>query len=421
MSTPSAPEATASNWQQLYFFKVIAERNADSGYREYPLFNNGQQQLHITLQLAALTAAGQPAVIPAQELVEARLIDFLTSAELPRWDNGLAGSWAAEPSKGPFTYDRNFINSVRSFAADAPINIVVPAPAEDERVPTAWKEALSTNAMGERNARLTVGSHPFSEDERAMIQRQYPGLQVTDYQFVDFYVVTRATQGRTVAGRITNSQGTVFRTNHGEIGDDSGLGDGLGKFNSSIRIDPVTFPNLPGENYGDRNADGTLKDTLVATADNYAYRCYEHHINIKLPNGKMVPIHSIWEAYELWGDGGTGWKACLSHTYIGGPGSRTMEYLIPPYVGIRGSFPRSDEALRDLVPDLQIRYPREGQIVIGHVLCIWDYWFYLKPSNGERAPHRLSSRIGFTDIYGNPHSVTIFFSPRYYNYINISK
>ena len=244
----------------------------------------GSQQLLVTMRLAAKDANGNHVQIPQSDLDNIRLIDYNTS-ELIDFNNSFAGEWTSARLHQGYTWDRGFLDSIRVLRLEQPalFEAVEPrahvAEALEVKLPEQIKHELENAGFVSLSAAETMEVCP------------------NGYQCVNFYISTGASLLRRFAARVINADGTVFRSNYSKVGDDLGEGDKLGKFNSSFEIDPLTFPNLPNDNYGARKFDGSgyLRDTLVSemTRNGMKYRAYEQHLNIRMPTGRKVPIKSV--------------------------------------------------------------------------------------------------------------------------------
>lgn len=257
-----------------------------------------------------------------------------------------------------------------------------------------------------------------------------------DYQYIHFYISTGASSLRRFAARVSNADGTVFRSNYSEVGEDLGEGDKLGKFNSSFEIDPLTFPNLQNDNYGDRKSDGSgyLRDTLVSemTRNGMKYRAYEQHLNIRMPTGRKVPIKSVIHpigpdpvkgADVIWACRGNVSATRTAHTYMCYPGETHIRMGQPPnFYGWNNNYYWATDlltmAFENYAP--RIVHAREGEVVIGHFLMSQNSYFYDTRSGARETPNKTSMLIKVIDIYGTQHNLRLSFNPDY-NYLYLNK
>ena len=424
MSTVNASPAQASNWKQLSYFRVFVGNDAHFHNNRYPLLNNRRQQLLVTVRLTAKDANDNYVKIPQSDLDNIRLIDYNTS-ELIDFNNSFTGEWTSSRLDQGYDWDRGFLDSIRVLRLEKPElfagvgKLADVAEALDVNLPEQVKHELENRGS---NFTLPVGEVMDDGSE--------------DYQYIHFYISTGASSLRRFAARVSNADGTVFRSNYGEIGEDLGEGDKLGKFNSSFEIDPLTFPNLPNDNYGDRKSDGSgyLRDTLVSemTRNGMKYRAYEQHLNIRMPNLRKVPIKSVIHpigpdpvkgADVIWACRGNVSATRTAHTYMCYPGETHIRMGQPPnFYGWNNNYYWATDlltmAFENYAP--RIVHAREGEVVIGHFLMSQNSYFYDTRSGARETPNKTSMLIKVIDIYGTQHNLRLSFNPDY-NYLYLNK
>lgn len=400
---PSEPKV--SNWQQLSYFRVFVENDAHLQNARYPILNNKRQQLLVTVRLAAKDASGNPAIIPQSDLNNIRLMDYNTSA-LIDFTNDFSGQWTTSRLNQGYIWDRGFLDSIRTLRLEQPQLFTN----EERRAGVA--EPL------ELNLPLQIQKQLEDIDSNAV---SLPDTETTvdcpnGYQCIQFLVSTGARAMRRLAARIVNSDGTTFRTNYSEVSDDLGEGDRRGKFNSSFEVEPVSFPFLPNENYGDRKLDGSgvLRDTLASSASWFGntFRAFEQHINIRMPGGRKVPIKTVIHKHGnaphigdmLWACRGSAEGSRTVHTYISYPGEAKVRMQQPPnYYGWNNAYYNAYDLITMAFPDFTPRIvnPREGEVVIGHFLTSQNSYWYFQPQQ-EQADKK-SMPLSVIDIYGTQH------------------
>ena len=424
MSTVNASPAQASNWKQLSYFRVFVGNDAHFHNNRYPLLNNRRQQLLVTVRLTAKDANDNYVKIPQSDLDNIRLIDYNTS-ELIDFNNSFTGEWTSSRLDQGYDWDRGFLDSIRVLRLEKPElfagvgKLADVAEALDVKLPEQVKHELENRGS---NFTLPVGEVMDDGSE--------------DYQYIHFYISTGASSLRRFAARVSNADGTVFRSNYSEVSDDLGEGDKLGKFNSSFEIDPLTFPNLPNDNYGDRKSDGSgyLRDTLVSemTRNGMKYRAYEQHLNIRMPNLRKVPIKSVIHpigpdpvkgADVIWACRGNVSATRTAHTYMCYPGETHIRMGQPPnFYGWNNNYYWATDlltmAFENYAP--RIVHAREGEVVIGHFLMSQNSYFYDTRSGARETPNKTSMLIKVIDIYGTQHNLRLSFNPDY-NYLYLNK
>lgn len=373
-----APEAQTSNWTQLSYFRVFVHNDGDLNNGRYPLFSNNSQQLTVTVRLIARDASGNLATISSNDLNSIRLIDYTTSAVLEFEDNN--NPWKPSHYDEGWVWDRDVLTSVRSMR-------------------------LTHSQLFEADAPETDSCEDWSPASKNMVNDECPN----GYQCFKFYISTSSNTPRRLAARIMNSAGTVFRTNYSDIEDSTGEGDKNGRFNSSFSVDPVSFPRLSSEYYGDRqtNGSGYLKDIRVVS--NYGEnRAYEQHVNIRLPGGKVIPIKHVSYPFPqsslmVWDNTGSGSQS-TAFTFIGHPGE-TLLRLKSPIKTLKVQRHQSIDSMVSALYDYNpsIKYSRTGQLVIGHIILPGKYWFY--DIAGQEVPNVMRREFTVTDIYGNNHDL----------------
>ncbi|WP_213877022.1 hypothetical protein [Pseudomonas sp. dw_358] len=399
-------ETRASHWKQLYFFKVFSEERSHIQHGDSPLFNNGVQQLKITIQLAALNAGGHAVQLTQAELDTVCLIDYTTSTEIPYWW-GASGPWITTTNHWGFVWDRSFFERVRVAQKDHPEGFEAPS-AEVMGASVADGEIVTILQTPNMMA-VTGKTMAFTEDQKALLKEVHPGIEPSSYQLVELYLSTDSGSSRQFAARAVNGDGTVFRTNYLEIGNDSGLGDGHGKFHSSVRVQSVTFPVLSNDSYGDRLSNGALLKEHIGQWFFYSpawfsARIEETHINIRLPGGYMVPIRELFHDNNLavWADANST-VPTMRGTYLGSPIFGYIVYYTPPYFGVSGRYVPFNLPVDEKIGH-RPQLPREGQIVIGIVSTENHYWYY---SSGSRAHSKVRQVFRVRDIYGNMHPLAL--------------
>lgn len=424
MSTINASPAQASNWKQLSYFRVYVGDDASYQNSRYPLLNNRRQQLLVTVRLKAKDAYGNYVKIPQSDLDNIRLIDYSTS-KLIDFNNSFTGEWTSSRLNQGYEWDRGFLDSIKVLRLEKPElfagveKLADVAEALDVKLPEQVKHELENRGS---NFTLPVGEVMDDGSE--------------DYQHIHFYISTGASSLRRFAALVTNADDTKFRSNYSEIGEDHGEGDKLGKFNSSFEIDPLTFPNLPNDNYGDRKSDGSgyLRDTLVSemTRNGMKYRAYEQHLNIRMPNFRKVPIRSVIHpigpdpvkgADVIWACRGNVSATRTAHTYMCYPGETHIRMGQPPnFYGWQGYYYYATDlltmAFEKYAP--RIVHAREGEVVIGHFLMSQNSYFYDTRSGARETPNKTSMLIKVIDIYGTQHNLRLSFNPDY-NYLHLNK
>ncbi|ALE86825.1 hypothetical protein [Pseudomonas versuta] len=402
MNEVNTTEVKASNWNQLSYFKVFVHNDSSVQHRKYPLLNNGNQQVLVTVRLVAKDASGNFTTIPQADLDKIRLIDYGTSDEI--YFGSELKSWSTSRTNLGYTWDRQFLDSIRSLRVEQPQLFET---AGNEPCIVEQEDLNTSPPTNEQMQELS----PLTPEEQAT---HAPG----DYQTVQFYLRTTATLERRIAARIINSDGTEFRSNYSEVENDNGEGDKLGKFNSSFEIEPLIFPRLPSENYGDRLSNGYLKDTFIGEGRfvNY-FRAAEHHVNIRMPSGRTVAIKTMlnYNSHNgvVWATRGPGASKC-TYTYFGLPGSQTARYGTPFYVGVMNSGigARShEEWLQYLAGTFglanKIKHPRSGELVIGQLVYAHTFLNYTNVNLVKEVPNRPSFDFSVMDIYGTQHNLRV--------------
>lgn len=415
MNEAIATTVQASSWTQLSYFKVFVHNDSHLQHSRYPLLNNGNQQVLVTVRLAAQDARGNYVSVSAADLNSIRLIDYGTSETI--YFGSELQPWSTSQTDMGFIWDQSFLDSIRSLRLEQPELFE-----QVDRDPGAFEQALTIND-GAQEVLPALPSAPVE------LQDDCPN----GYQCFRFYLRTTSTIKRRFAARITNSDNTVFRSNYAEVTDDNGEGDGRGKFNSSFEIDPISFPRLPSESYGDRLANGYLKDTPIGDGVfTGKYRAFEHHINIRMPgSGRAVPIKAIpnydYTEGAVWGNGGSG-RSKLTITYIGLPGSDSTWYTYAPYYMQINKYGLGMMSVSDwlffigqsLGLGYKIKYPRSGEVVVGQVLCEENFWFYTNVTASKEVLKQTTKDITVVDIYGTLHDLRIGLIPEY-NYLTLER
>ena len=425
MSIVNSSSAQASNWKQLSYFRVFVENDAHLQNARYPLLNNKRQQLRVTVRLAARDASGNLVTIPQSDLDNIRLIDYNTSA-LIDFNNSFTGDWTSSRHNQGYTWDRGFFDSIRTLRLEQPQLF------EELENRADVVEAMHVNVPEQIKHEL--------ESQGSNVLSVLAGENMADcpngYQCVQFYVSTGARAARRLAARLTNSDGTVFRSNYSEVGDDLGEGDKRGKFNSSFEVDPVTFPNLPNDHFGDRRTDGSgyLRDTLVSsvTRRGLEYRAFEAHVNIRMPNGRKVPIKSVVHSMSadpilgaevIWAcRGGLNGARC-TYTYMCYPGETQLRMGTPPnFYGWRGYTYRASSLLKMAFADRRPRivHARAGEVVIGQMLTSQNSWFYHDGRGTIETPNYTNMPLSVIDIYGTQHNFRLSLNFNL-TYLNLNK
>lgn len=413
MNEATATTVQASSWTQLSYFKVFVHNDSQLQNPRYPLLNNGNQQVLVTVRLAAQDARGNYVAVSAADLNSIRLIDYGTSEAI--YFGSELQPWSTSQTDMGFIWDRSFLDSIRSLRLEQPELFE-----QTDRDPGAFEQALAIN-VGAQEVLPALPSVPVELQEDCG----------AGYQCFRFYLRTTSTISRRFAARITNSDGTVFRSNYAEVTDDNGQGDGRGKFNSSFEIDPISFPRLPSESYGDRLASGYLKDTPIGTgALPGKFRAFEHHINIRLPNNRAVPIKAIpnftIDDGVVFGSRGSGRSKCTI-TYIGLPGeahtwyTRTPGYIgmIPGY-GVLSVSSWLSLTGRAMGLENKVKYSRSGEVVVGQVIFEENFVFYTNVTGSKETPSRTTKDITVIDIYGSLHDLRVGLIPEY-NYLTLER
>ena len=277
-----------------------------------------------------------------------------------------------------------------------------------DEVPSTTIEHGDSSEPPEEDADVLIwGMTPLNDEQKSAISTRHPGVQAAGVQFIERFVSTTDTILKKIGAKIGFGNATVLTNTWSGPGaaDDNGWGDGRGRFNSSLSIQPRKLTPLNASNYGVREPTdpGRLKETLIRNIEANS-RAYECHLDIRLSNGTMLPIKRLTNWRSLSGDLGHGPSSGkLSFTYIGNPNQATILYDMPVYFGDRGTMRRSIELLDEVLLNRIIHYPRAGQIVVGHYLTGHDIWFY--HGNYARADHVISSPLEFEDIYGNLHRI----------------
>lgn len=420
MSDVEEKNVKASNWNQLSYFKVFVHNDSHLQNPRYPLLNNGNQQVLVTVRLAAQDALGNFVTIPQADLNKIRLIDYGTSQEI--YYGSELQSWSTSSTNLGYTWDRSFLDSLRSLRLEQPKLF---EQVDDEQCAVEHDHMDVPHKAIEQAQEWPPVLMPLTQEELA-------NQAANDYQSVQFYLRTTSTISRRIAARVSNSDGTVFRTNYSEVGDDNGEGDKRGKFNSSFEIEPLTFPRLPSENYGDRLANGYLKDTPIGNGSFAGgnYRSFEHHVNIKMPNGRAVPIKSIPNFNGLdspvWGSRGGGSSKCTM-TYMALPGSSYINYPQRHYIAIN----RSGVGVlntgvwltylsRGLGLENKIKYPRSGEVVIGQAISTDSFLFYSTVNMAKELPSQTTYDFSVIDVYGTTHNLRVGLIPAF-NYLTLEK
>ncbi|OKA25250.1 hypothetical protein BOH74_09210 [Pseudomonas versuta] len=412
MNEVNTTEVKASNWNQLSYFKVFVHNDSSLQHRKYPLLNNGNQQVLVTVRVVAKDASGNFTTIPQADLDKIRLIDYGTSQEI--YFGSELQPWSTSRTNLGYEWDRPFLDSIRSLRVEQPKLFET---AGNDLCVVEQEDLNTSPPTDEQMQELS----PLTPEEQAS---HAPG----DYQTVQFYLRTTATTDRRIAARIANSDDTVFRTNYSEVGDDTGEGDKRGKFNSSFEIEPLTFPRLPSENYGDRNSNGFLKDTAIGSGNFISYyRAAENHVNIRMPNGRTVAIKNMlnYNANNgvVWATGSTSASKCTS-TYIGLPGNAWAQYGTPFYVGINsggvGALSHEQWLYYSAHPiDLafKIKHPRAGEIVIGQFVYAHTFYYYSNVQMNHKIANKHSLDFSVMDIYGTQHNLRVSLSAELGNLI----
>ena len=397
---------------QMYFFKIYANNDETVPPRDAPLFGNGRQQLHVTLKMAALDANGNAVLLTDNELLTLSLIEYSYTTAIPYSETPFQYPWWFTARKESWEYDLGLLNTIAVMENEQPELFTVEQPFRC--LPDRGHREASTPRY------VNCETVPFTDEEKALLSTTNPGMLISDYQRADLYVSTTSLQFMRIAVSIRLANNTVVRTNW-NVNDDNGLGDGNGKFNSSIRAIPKRFPNLPDSAYGKRSPThpNRLLDIFVTEGSSKDRdRVYEHVVNINF-NGSIINVANA-NCPTLYADRGGGWKGGTSHTYYTSPFANTILLRLPPYLGVGSGFWPADFLLWELVPTRTAKHHSLGQIIIGHVLTGWSIWFYHAPY--VQAAKVTEGPLTLVDVYGNEHRLKLSFDgPAYYNYLTLSK
>ncbi|HEY4294171.1 hypothetical protein [Luteibacter sp.] len=360
-STEANPSA---NWAQIIFFRIYKD-DIEGTRPAIKLFNNTRQRCPVRVALVAADSNGNPVLLSEGDLRTLELIDYITNAPLSS-----TLDWQVSTERGEYTWDESMIPTV----------------------------VESTDG-------IATGVTPLSDANREKRQGA---------QMVTLYVSTSALSRKQVAVRIPLPSTTAHvSTNHIGVVDPDGFGDGQGRFNSSVMIEPAAFPSLDIANYGVFDSQGNLLPQPVGNTD-YFYRAVEHHIHISY-NGRMLPLKSVSGSnssivgfsvhrtdrpFDLmkWG-----------MTYYGQPGQAQPEHFpLAPLAKLRltsGSEFTPGTMFNNCIG--QIVGKSTTRVVVGLIAGNLEGKF-LNSSNGE-IPDRIGASMYLLDDYGNYHDLTLSF------------
>ena len=138
MNEAIATTVQASSWTQLSYFKVFVHNDSHLQHSRYPLLNNGNQQVLVTVRLAAQDARGNYVSVSAADLNSIRLIDYGTSETI--YFGSELQPWSTSQTDMGFIWDRSFLDSIRSLRLEQPELFE-----QVDRDPGAFEQALTIN------------------------------------------------------------------------------------------------------------------------------------------------------------------------------------------------------------------------------------------------------------------------------------
>ena len=68
----------------------------------------------------------------------------------------------------------------------------------------------------------------------------------------------------------------------------------------------------------------------------------------------------------------------------------------------------------------KIKYPREGEVVIGQVIMEENFYFYQSVTNNIEVPNRMTHDFSVIDIYGSSHNLRVGLIPAF-NYLTLER
>lgn len=357
--------STAPNWAQVLYLRIY-KSDVNQQHSDAYVFANLRQQCRIIVKYVVADSDGNP-VLPTQGSLSLGLIDATHKSDLTTLPD-----WTV--LKEPGAYE--------------------------------WNESVVQRMAGSTSANDSAGT-----------SSEVPGQLAAYENVVEFFVATSTSVTTTIGARI-EMPGTSLRVDSlsQEIGDDNGgLGDGHGKFHSTVRIHAVSA-TLPQSCYGDLNPGS---NSLLAAhyIEGGSTRVFEHIINVRYPgtdtevNLNEFKIPSGASLFCLWedrgeADGGQEW----AFTYSVQPGSSNLQLNDdrPRFIG-KGN--NGDGTMWDCFRDhvKSVVHRSQARIIIGVVLGYNHYQFFyqLSESSFERSDARLNNTITFSDAYGNEHRLRV--------------
>lgn len=349
-----------SSWERVVYFRVFKEFVQETQPATIKLYGNGFQQCPVRIEIAVVTADGDPADLPDLDLDRIQLIDYSTGEPL----NAVLNSWWASRDREDYLeWDESMIPPVES---------------EDRSIKGSSETAVTASALLPQRTRSLT-----------------------------FYVNSPrdANESLRIAARIPLPDGGYTTTRSSTVHDPDGMGEG-GLFNSSVLVRATPFPSLDVSHYGVFASDGYLVADEVGNQDD-VFKAVEHYLHVSL-YGRNIDLLSVGLENGMFASrtGGTVKAAVL---YYSQPNSPDV-FDFPPRPS--RSFVLSDSGEIVSVMDMYERsagtiYGKsQTRVVLGLIKSNAEGTF----SDGTHTlPSQEKARIRIHDIYGKTHELEISF------------
>lgn len=372
----------AGPWAQVARFRVY-KNSMQENHARIKVFNNNRQRFPVRVLIEVQDANGNPVPFPAVDVWKIQLIDYATGQLLP-------SDWPVSSSNGDYIWDES----------------IIPDTPEADSPPDGL-EQVADGAVGQL----------FEEEEK----RSQPYL-------LTFYVSTSSTRRTPIAARVRlpTSNEVYATTKSAWVTDPDGHGDGNGNFNSSVVAVPTPFPSLDIANYGQLDSNGNLMATRVGNT-NYFFLAQEHYLFVNL-NGRELPLRSVSASktervgFSVYKTGNPTDTILWGISYYAQPYASLPENLpLPPLRWMqRPVYPNTRYDPFDLFTQAAgtIMVRSDKRVVIGLIIGLLSgqfvdmYW--------RKLPEVPRTTLHILDIYGNYHSLTLYFGARA-NELKISK
>ncbi|SFW34644.1 hypothetical protein [Luteibacter sp. UNCMF366Tsu5.1] len=382
MSSKDSKDQTEAAWDSLIYFRIYKDFAGES-HSTARLFNNTRQQCAIRISIIAANEAGSPVQLSEADLRTIELIEYISNQPLPRSDD-LANHQAYQYTSNQRDY--------------------------------VWDETIIAEAQDDA---------PDATTQMAVGPRQ--GAQT-----IQLFVSAKATSRLQIAARIPLPGGTAYiSTNHVGFDDTDGTGGPNKLFNSSVLLQPATFPVLPASEYGEFASDGTLLPFDVGNRENF-YWAKEHHIHVRF-NGRLLPLKSVSATptgsagFAVYKQGSFFDDAKWGISYYGQPGATQPEHFpLPPLNKVEQYFASAParEASAPSKRQNNIYFPLdmfkrcvgriEGaastRVVVGLIMGNLSVRFL--NASGQQVPDKTNAVLHIVDEYGNAHALSLTFGTR---------